>query len=76
MMAFTSRGGVGCCWVKPLIRMADYSRSLSGTLFRHNFKKGAHLRHLYSHQITHAISHVNNEISIASNYFTRRRFSE
>jgi hypothetical protein len=27
-MVFTSRGGVGCCWVKPLIRLTNYSSSL------------------------------------------------
>jgi hypothetical protein len=29
LMAFTSRGGVGCCWVKPLIRLTNYSSSFS-----------------------------------------------
>ena len=23
-MVVTSRGGVGCCWVNPLIRLTDY----------------------------------------------------
>ncbi|MCU1342340.1 MAG: hypothetical protein JWN92_1763 [Candidatus Acidoferrum typicum] len=23
-MVLTSRGGVGCCWVKSLLRLADY----------------------------------------------------
>ena len=33
-MAFTSRGGVGCCWVKPLIRLTNcYFSLLARTLF-------------------------------------------
>ena len=64
MMVLTSRGGVGCCWVKPLIRLADYDCFLFGKAFAsYNFMKSHRLEHLYSHQITHTISHVNNEIS-------------
>ena len=33
-MAFTSRGGVGCCWVKPLIKLTNcYSSLLARPLF-------------------------------------------
>ncbi len=29
-MVVTSRGGVGCCWVKPSIRLNDYDLYLFG----------------------------------------------
>jgi hypothetical protein len=29
MIAFTSRGGVGCCWVNPLIMLAAYENYLA-----------------------------------------------
>ncbi len=47
MMVFTSRGGVGCCWVKPLIRLTGYDCFPFGEApFSYTFKKSNRLEHL------------------------------
>jgi hypothetical protein len=52
-MVFTSRGGVGCCWVKPLIRQANYNHFLFGAAFiSHTFERNHRLEQLYMDQIS------------------------
>jgi hypothetical protein len=52
-MVVTSRGGVGCCWVKSLVRPADYDSSLFGAASVSNlFGRSPRLNQLHMHEIS------------------------
>ena len=52
-MVVTSRGGVGCCWVKSLVRLADYDSSLFGAgSVSYRFGTGPRLNQRHKHEIS------------------------
>jgi hypothetical protein len=52
-MVVTSRGGVGCCWVKSLVRLVDYDSSLFGAAaVSYLSGRSPRLNQLYMHEIS------------------------
>jgi hypothetical protein len=52
-MVVTSRGGVGCCWVKSLVRLVDYESTLFGADSVLNLSgRRPRLNQLHKHEIS------------------------
>jgi hypothetical protein len=53
LMVVTSRGGVGCCWVKSLVRLVDYESTLFGADSVLNLSgRRPRLNQLHKHEIS------------------------
>jgi len=78
-MVVTSRGGVGCCWVKSLVRLTEYHFPLFGAASVSCISsRGPAGINLICTKYHKARGHVNNEIlrsKIAGFWETRHHFA-